>query len=192
MVKCLRNDQMPFFWLVLVFLGKQRFKMLHKSENWPQGQNWWCSQMSPSVLVNLCPNHFFVEDIWDYRLKWVTVYIQCPISIDRFKYLLKYAIWKKMIMTKIVKDSGGHLSVLMSLTFRSIFEVIWRLRLFLKWKPLFLTSDSKTAGNFTLEMIFSNLLLWPWDGTIKVKLIKSAHAKNLFIRISEVFWNNKL
>ena len=37
------------------------------------------SQMSPSVLVNLCPNNFFVdksilEDIGNYRLKWVTVY----------------------------------------------------------------------------------------------------------------------
>ena len=31
MVKCLRNDQMTFFWIVLVFRGKQTFKMLHKS-----------------------------------------------------------------------------------------------------------------------------------------------------------------
>ena len=30
-VKCLRNDQMPFFWIVLVFRGEQTFKMLHKS-----------------------------------------------------------------------------------------------------------------------------------------------------------------
>ena len=30
-VKWLRNDQIPFFWIVLVFRRKQTFKMLHKS-----------------------------------------------------------------------------------------------------------------------------------------------------------------
>ena len=32
---------------------------------------------------------------------------------------------------------------------------------FLNWKPLFLTQDSKKEDNFTLAMIFFNLLLWP-------------------------------
>jgi len=35
-----------------------------------------------------------------------------------------------MVGTKIVKDNEDHLSVLMILTFRSIFKVIWRSRSF--------------------------------------------------------------
>ena len=30
-VNCLRNDSMPFLWIILVFRGKQTFKILHKS-----------------------------------------------------------------------------------------------------------------------------------------------------------------
>ena len=34
-----------------------------------------------------------------------------------------------------------------------------------------------------------NLLLWPWEVTLKVKLLKS--AQKLFIRILKVFGNNE-
>jgi len=35
-----------------------------------------------------------------------------------------------MVGTKIVEDNEGHLSVLMILTFKSIFKVIWKSRSF--------------------------------------------------------------
>ena len=38
-------------------------------------------------------------------------YTGCPISIDKSKYPLKYAICKEMVLTNIFKDFRGHLKV---------------------------------------------------------------------------------
>ena len=46
------------------FSFKKRVLPPFDLENWPQGQNWWYSQMFPSLLVNLCPNHLFVDKVF--------------------------------------------------------------------------------------------------------------------------------
>jgi len=44
--------------------------------------------------------------------------------MDKSKLLSKYARYKKMVKVRIVEDKGGHLTVLIVLTFRLIFKVI--------------------------------------------------------------------
>ena len=53
-----------------------------------------------------------------------------------------------MLFTEIVKGSGGHLSVLMTLSFRSVFEIIWRSRPVFKSKPLFLDTGFEKSRKF--------------------------------------------
>ena len=87
-------------------------------------------------------------------------YTECPILIDRSKYPLKYAIRKKMVSTKIVKDSRGHLSVLMTLTFRSIFKVIWRSRPFFKMETsIFETGFEKNRKFYIRNYIFKFIIV---------------------------------
>ena len=66
--------------------------------------------------------------------------------MDRSEYPLEYPIWKKNFLTKIVKDSGGHLSVPKTLTFISIFKVIWRSRPFLKMETPILDTKKYVQG----------------------------------------------
>ena len=52
-VKCLRNDQMPFLWIVLVFRGKQTFKILDKSR-WKSSSQWRAHRtVTPWLIVTL-------------------------------------------------------------------------------------------------------------------------------------------
>jgi len=56
------------------------------------------------------------------------LYIYRVSHFDKSKLLPKYARYKKMIKARIVEDNGEHLTMLIVLTFRSIFKVIWRSR----------------------------------------------------------------
>ena len=87
-------------------------------------------------------------------------YTVCPILIVISKYPLKYAICKKMVLTKIFKDSGDHLSVLMTFTFRSIFGDIWRFRPFLKIeKPIFAIGFEKSRKFYVRNDIFKFVIV---------------------------------
>ena len=108
--------------------------------------------------------------IREYYNWWWHLSTGYPILIDRSKYLLKYAICKKIVLTKIVNDSGVIFLYSWPWTSGKVSRSFEGQGHFIKWKPLFWMSDSKSAGNFTLKIIFLNLLLWPWEGTIKVKL----------------------
>ena len=65
-----------------------------------------------------------------------------------------------MALTKIDKNSGGHLSVLITLTFRSILEVIWRPRPFLKMEtPIFDAGFEKRRKFYVGKYIFKFVIL---------------------------------
>ena len=58
-VKCLRNDQIPFFWIVLVFRGEQTFKMLHKSHHHDLLVNFQGDMKIKTIFQqNVVPPHF--------------------------------------------------------------------------------------------------------------------------------------
>ena len=52
-------------------------------------------------------------------------YTRWSILIYNPKYLLKYFIYEKMVLTKVDQDQEGHLTVPSILTLRSIFKVKW-------------------------------------------------------------------
>ena len=67
-------------------------------------------EWSNHILIKILHNTFISN-----RKTWITkvLIVLCriqgvPFLIDRSKYPLKYAICKKMVLTKIVQDSGGH------------------------------------------------------------------------------------
>jgi len=72
-----------------------------------------------------------------------------------------------MVKARIVKDNGGHLTVLIVLTFRSIFKVIWRLRSFFKIRtPIFDTGFEKSRKFYVKNDIWI-FFLSPRRGQIK-------------------------
>jgi len=73
--------------------------------------------------IAICSFKNLIYIVYVYIYRWV-------ILIDKSKLLPKYARYKKMVKAKVVEDNGGHLTVLIVLTFRSIFKVIWRSRSF--------------------------------------------------------------
>jgi len=66
-----------------------------------------------------------------------------------------------MVKARIVEDNGGHLTVLIVSTFRSIFKVIWRSRSFFKIRiPIFDTGFEKRGKFYVKNDIWIYRLKW--------------------------------